>query len=234
MSKIPLLIDEFRQDGRKPKETRKIEIEMDITKNSTGSAMVTLGETKVIAWIHGPRESKSKVDGKGSIKCYFSQAPFSGMVRKKNFKRDLKMREFSKILKEVFEEVIRLELYSRSDIIINCLVLQNDGNYKSASISAITLALINAGLFIKDLVIGMSVGCQEENILYDLQLQEEKENIPILNVAYLPHSKKFIYTELVNAKTPYAKVETLMKEAEVAANRQYEEIEKFLKYSYIK
>ena len=115
------------------------------------------------------------------------------------------------------------------------LVLQNDGNYKSTSVNAITLALINAGIFIKDTVVGMNVGCLKENeTLYDLQLQEEKENLPILNVAFLPHSKKFIYTELVNAKTPYSKIETLMKEAQNASMMLFNIEENFLKYKYIK
>ena len=79
---------------------------------------------------------------KGSIKCIFTQAPFSGMIRKKDFKRDLKMREFSKILKDIFEQISWLDLYKKSEIIINVLVLKNDGNYKNISINAITFALI--------------------------------------------------------------------------------------------
>ena len=156
------------------------------------------------------------------------------MLHKKDFKRDLKMRKFSKILKDICEDIIRLELYSKSEIIINALVIQNDCNYKSATINAVILALINSGIFIKDTVVGMNVGCGSDNkYIYDLQLQEEKGNIPILNVAYLPHTKKFIYTELVNAKTPYGKIGELMKEAEDAAMILYDEKEKYLKYQYV-
>ena len=236
MNKEPLFIGEFRQDGRKSNEVRSVSITMDVVKESSGSCLFTLGETKVIAWINGPKEARGRTqESKGNVKCFFTQAPFSGMIRKKDFKRDLKMREFSKILKEIYEEVIRLELYVKSEIVINALVLQNDGNYKSASINAITLALINAGIFIKDTVIGMNVGCISDNTaLFDLQLQEEKENLPMLNVAYLPHSEKFAYTELINSKTPYAKIETLMKEAEKASMILYDKEEKFLKYEYMK
>lgn len=236
MNKEALFLNEYRQDGRKANEIRQSTRQMDIITNSSGSCMFTLGETKVIAWIKGPREAKSKTqETKGSVKCFFNQAPYAGMIRKKDFKRDLKMREFSKILKEIFEQVISLELYVKSEIIINVLVIQNDGNYKSASINAICLALINAGIYIKDTVIGMSVGCDDnETMLYDLQLQEEKEYIPIMNVAFLPHFNKFIYVELVNAKTPYAKVEGLLKEAEKACLKLYEEEEKFLKFQYYK
>ena len=234
MNKEPLFIGEFRQDGRKAKENRELKVKMNITKDSNGSCMLSLGQTKVISWINGPRESKSRTqEKKGSVKCIFTQAPFSGMIRKKDFKRDLKMREFSKILKDIFEQIIRLDLYAKSEIIINVLVLQNDGNYKSASINAITFALINAGIYIKDSVVGINVGCSEDDIfIYDLQLQEEKQYIPILNVAFLPHTKKLVYTELVNAKTPYNKLSLLMKEAEYASLILYNEKKKILLQEY--
>ena len=46
------------------------------------------------------------------------------------------MREFSQNIKSIFEKVVKLELYPKSEIIINVLVLQNDGNFISASINA--------------------------------------------------------------------------------------------------
>ena len=118
---------------------------------------------------------------KGRIKCIFTQAPFSGMIRKKDFKRDLKMREFSKIVKDIFEQISRLDLYKKSEIIINVLVLKNDGNYKSISINAITFALIYDGINNKDSVVGNNVGYSEDDILiYDLYLQKEKQFYLIL------------------------------------------------------
>lgn len=235
MSNVPLFINEFRSDGRKANENRPVHIKIDVIKNSTGSCEYTMGETKVIAWIEGPKDSrKQNQENIGNIKCYFTEAPFSYMIRKNDFKRDLKMKDFSYTLKNIFEEVIRLELYIKSEIIINALVLQNDGNFKGATVNAITMALINAGIYIKDTVIGMCVGVtEEEKVIYDLILSEEKNNIPIINVAFLPHSKKFIYTEIINSKIKYSKVEVLMKEAEIAAMLLYDEEEKYLKKDYI-
>jgi exosome complex component RRP41 len=160
-------------------------------------------------------------------------------VKKKDYKRDLKMREFSKTLKDIFEQVVMLELYQKSEIVINCLILQHDGSYKSGAINAITLALIDSGILIRDTVVGMSVGLANtvgynqfientniaDNVLYDLQLSEEKEGIPLLNVAYLSHGKKFIFLELLNAKTPYDQNDILMKEAEKACIKVFEEVE---------
>ena len=53
----PLFIGNFRQDGIKAKEMRTISIEMGIIKELNGSC-INNGETKVIAWINGPKEGK--------------------------------------------------------------------------------------------------------------------------------------------------------------------------------
>ena len=69
---------------------------------------------------------------------------------------------------------------------------------------------------------------EENKIIYDLQLNEEKNYIPTLNIAYLPHSKKFIHLELTNAKTPYNKLIPIIKEAINSANILYNEIQSIL------
>ena len=247
MNQEPLFIGNFREDGRRFKENRSIQIKMGAIKESNGSCLFNLGETKVVAWIKGPCETKSKCpDNSGIIKCYFNQAPFSGTLHKSNQKQDIKNREFGQTIKNIFNQIIKLELYSKSEININVLVLQNDGNYKSAAINAVSLALINAGIFIKDSVVGINVGYlddtvmengllndqalfnEENKIIYDLQLNEEKNYIPTLNLAYLPHSQKFIYLQLTNAQTPYNKLIPIIKEAMKSADSLYNEIQSIL------
>lgn len=236
MNKELLFIGNYRSDGRKNNEIRDIQIEMDAIKDVSGSVELQMGETKVIAWINGPHEGRSRtMENKGQVKCIFSLAPFSGLTRKKDYKRDLKMREFSKSIKDIFEQVIILENYQKSEIIINVLITQTDGSYKSAAINAVTLALINAGIQIKDTLVSVSLGLIENNnCIFDVNLQEEKEKIPIFNVAYLPAAKKFTYIELVNSNTPYESIENLMREAELGCSLVFNEIKSFLKNEYIK
>jgi exosome complex component RRP41 len=236
MNKELLLIGNYRSDGRKSNEIRDMNISTDLIKDANGSAELSFGETKVISWINGPREGRGKsMENKGQVKCIFSLAPFAGMTRKKDYKRDLKMRDFSKSIKDIFEQIIILENYQKSEILINVLVTQIDGSYKAAAINAVTLALINSGIQIKDTLVSATLGLYENDIcLYDVNLQEEKEKIPIFNVAYLPISKKFTYIELVNANTPYENIENLMREAEKACGLVYNEIQIYLKEEYIK
>lgn len=239
MNKDLFFINNLRQDGRKKNEIRNFDVQMGELTEASGSAQVSMGETKAVAWVEGPREGKSKLyENKGVLKCTFSIAPFASITRKKDYKRDLKMREFSKTLKDIFEQIIMLELYPRSEVALNVLILQNDGSYKSAAVNALTAALINAGILIKDTAVAANVGligqaAGENTPVYDLQLQEEKENIPLLNVAYLPHFKKFIFLELLNAKTPYEQTDLLLREGKKASIKVFEVLEKFLKYDYL-
>jgi len=235
MSKDLLLIGNYRSDGRKSNEIRDISFSTDIISEASGSAEVSQGETKAIAWINGPREGRNKnMENRGQVKCIFSLAPFASLTRKKDYKRDLKMREFSKSIKDIFEQVIILENYQKSEIVINILLTQTDGSYKAVAINAVTIALINAGIQIKDTVVSVTLGLFDNEIsLFDVNLQEEKEKIPIFNVAYLPVYKKFTYIELVNSNTPYENIENLMREAEKACMLVYGEFKRYLKEEFI-
>ena len=92
-------------------------------------------------------------------------APFSGILHKSNQKQDKKDREFGQTIKKIFSQVIKLELYIKSEININVLVLQNDGNYKSATINSVSLPLINAGIFMKDSVVGINAGHLDDTVM---------------------------------------------------------------------
>ena len=60
MNQEPLFVGCFREDGRRFKENRSIKIKMGEVKESSGSCSFNLGETKVVAWILGSCETKSK------------------------------------------------------------------------------------------------------------------------------------------------------------------------------
>ena len=67
----------------------------------------------------------------------------------------------------------------------------------------------------------------------DSEKFDSNVNIPLLNVAYMPHKRKFIFLELLNAKTPYDQTDVLMRDSEKACEKLFEAIEKYLKYEYI-
>ncbi len=227
-----LLIGDFRNDARKRDEVRDFNIQLNVISGASGSALVSQGETKALAWVKGPKEGKSRSE-LGQFKCTFSMATFSTITRAKDSKRDTKMKSFSKTLKDIYEQIILLELYSRSEIELNVMILQENGSYKGAAINAATLALINAGILLKDTVVGVCVGLIDDLTFVDLTKNEEKSDMVLLNCAYLPHYQRFAHMEILNSKTNIEQSNILMKASEKAASDVFEIIEKYLKWKYI-
>ena len=228
-----LLLGEFRNDARKRDEIRDIDIQLNTISGASGSALFSQGETKALAWVNGPKEGKGKADLKGQLRCTFSMATFSTMSRGKENKRDIKMRAFSKTLKDIYEQFILLDLYARSEIELNVMILQDSGSFKGAAINAATLALINAGIMLKDTVVGVCMGLCDDLTFADLTRSEEKSNMVLLNCAYLPHFNKFAHMEILNSKTNMEQSNILIKTSEKAALEVFKIIENYLKFKYI-
>ena len=51
---------EFRSDGRKVNETRKVTIKAGVLKNANGSAYIEFGGNKILAGVFGPRDVHPK------------------------------------------------------------------------------------------------------------------------------------------------------------------------------
>jgi exosome complex component RRP41 len=103
-------------------------------------------------------------------------APFapSGDRRFANPQTDRRLVEQSHQLKRAMEAAILLHLYPKSKIEIVVWVLADDGGRLSAAINATTLALVHAGIPIKDLVCACSAGIGSSGVtLVDLNKREE-------------------------------------------------------------
>lgn len=154
----------LRLDGRRAHELRKIRVRMGVFGQADGSAYIEHGNTKVLAAVYGPHQPRgssartSQKITKGIINCQYSMAVFSSSgERKRKPRGDRKSQERSIQLKHAMEAIIHLELYPRSQIDIFVEVLQMDGSEYCASVNAATLALIDAGIPIKNYAIGCTV-----------------------------------------------------------------------------
>ena len=61
-------------------------------------------------------------------------------------------------MKQTFETVVHTHLYQRSEIDVHVQVIQADGGEMSAAINAATLALVDAGIAMQDLVVACNAG----------------------------------------------------------------------------
>nr|CAG4645743.1 EOG090X0BHT [Lynceus sp. MCZ IZ 141354] len=201
MAGLELLNDQqLRIDGRRPNELRQIQCSMGVFSQADGSAYLEQGNTKVLAAVYGPHEirgSKSKaLHDQVLVNCQFSMATFSTGERKTRPRGDRKSQEMSNHLKSTFEAVIKTELYPRSQIDIFVEVLQADGGVYSACVNSAMLALIDAGIPIKDTITSCTSSLISGVPTVDVSHVESSGGSPELMVSVLPHSKQIVYMSL--------------------------------------
>jgi len=199
---LELLNDEgFRVDGRKFNELRRIRCNLGVFQQADGSAYIEQGNTKILAAIYGPHEPSLSLKSKASndiclINCEYSQAAFSRVERKMRPRGDRSSREMSLHIKQTFEGAIHTSIYPRSQIDIYLQVLQSDGSEYAASVNVATLALIDAGIPMKDYVVACSSSIARNTSIIDVNNVEESVGTALLSAAILPKLKRIVYTDL--------------------------------------
>ncbi|MCC7570256.1 exosome complex exonuclease Rrp41 [Candidatus Micrarchaeota archaeon] len=171
-----LIVNGKRTDGRKPNEFRPLSIKAHVLSNTEGSALVKWGNNVILAGVRGPRECipKHMTDPfKAVLKVRYSMAPFSSKEEHGRSGPNRRSIEISKIIKHVFENVVILEKFPKSQIEIYIEVLQSDGGTRCAAITAAAVALADAGIPMKDLVQAIAVGKVGDTILLDLNYVED-------------------------------------------------------------
>jgi exosome complex component RRP41 len=166
-----------------------------------GSALYEQGNTKIIASVYGPREAKRRTDSihdRAAVTCEYSVTSFSTSERKQRSKSDRRLKERSLALKKIFEAVICTKLYPRSQISIFVQVLQSDGGDMPAAINAGTLALIDAGIPMQDVLTACSAGFLDGTPIMDLNYTEGNAHASELTLAVCPRSKTISYMQMDN------------------------------------
>ncbi len=184
------LIDKkgLRLDGRKPDELRPIKLEVGVIPNADGSAYIEQGKNRILAGVYGPREVHPKhlaLQDRAVLKCRYHMAPFSVQERKSPApsRREI---EISKVIRECLEPSVFVEYYPRTMIDVFIEVLQADGGTRCASITAASLALADAGIPLKDLVVACAAGKADDTIVLDLMDEEDKLGKADVPVALMP------------------------------------------------
>ncbi|XP_055059898.1 exosome complex component RRP41 [Paramisgurnus dabryanus] len=223
MAGLELLSDQgYRVDGRKATELRKVQARMSVFAQADGSAYLEQGNTKALAVVYGPHEtrgSRSKsMHDRAVINCQYSMATFSTAERKRRPHGDRKSSEMSIHLKQTFEAAVLTELYPRSQIDIYVKILQADGGNYSACVNAATLALVDAGIPMRDYVCACTAGFVEETPLADLSHVEESGGGTSLSLALLPRSGNIALLQM-DARLHEDHLDTLMEAAMTACKR---------------
>ena len=184
------LIDKkgIRLDGRKADELRPVKLQVGVLPNADGSAYIEHGKNKILAAAFGPREMHPKhlsQPDKMVLRCRYHMAPFSVQERKSPAPSRREV-ELSKFIKECLEPALFLDLYPRTGVDLYIEILQADGGTRCASITAAALALADAGVPMRDLVVGCAAGKIDDTVVLDLYDAEDKLGAADVPVAYMP------------------------------------------------
>lgn len=188
----------LRIDGRRVDELRPIKIEVGTLKNADGSATIEVGKNKIVAAVYGPKEVHPKhmaLPDRSLLRCRYHMSPFSTDVRKSPApsRREL---EISKVVREALEPALILEDYPRTAIDVYIEVLQSDGGSRVAGIVASSIALADAGINMRDLVVGCAVGKVDGQLVLDLNDTEDKEGEVDMPVAIMPNLNQITLFQL--------------------------------------
>jgi exosome complex component RRP41 len=193
-----------RADGRNFDELRPLKIEAGVLERADGSAYLEIGGNKILAAVYGPRElhvRRLMRPDMAVIRCRYNMAPFSVGDRKRPGP-DRRSVEISKITADALRPAIFLEKFPRSTIDVFIEVLEAEGGTRCAGITAASVALADAGIPMKDMVVSCAAGKSNGEVVLDLSEDEDKDGEADLPVAIMPRSGEITLLQMDGHLTP--------------------------------
>jgi len=183
-----------RVDKRKNDELRPMSAKVGVVKNANGSAVFKIGGTTAYATVYGPRDlyPRFKQDPeKGILRCDYNMMPFSGHGERVRPGGGRRAKEIAMVTHNALVPVINLTDFPNAVVDVFVELPETDAGTRCAGITAASMALADAGIEMKDMVIALSVGMLDGEILADVNGKEDCElgatDIPI---AYIPSIDK--------------------------------------------
>jgi len=206
-----LIINGKRLDKRKPMDIREIEMKVGVIPNANGSAYVRFGKTTAFAAVYGPRElipRHLQEPDKAILRCYYNMAPFSVSDRKRPGP-DRRAVEISKVTKLAIEPALFLEEFPETTIDVYIDIIQADGSTRVTGINAASLALADAGIPMRDLIVALSGGKIDDTLIIDLCGKEDNYSEADIPIAFLPNTKEITLLQMDGRITPQEVKDTI-------------------------
>lgn len=188
-----------RPDGRKIDELRPIKAIAGVLPRADGSAYLEWGQNKVYAGVFGPKEClpKHSADSlKANIRYFYRMATFS-VPDRKNPRPGRREIEISKVSKEALESAVMVEQFPETAIDVSVEIIDSNAGTRIAALTAASIALADAGIPMRDLVCGVSVGKVDGNIMLDLTKEEEDAHDAVdIPIAIQPNTGEITLLQL--------------------------------------
>ena len=211
-----------RADNRKSDQIRNTTIKRRYQKYPAGSALIEVGNTRVVcaATIEDRVPQFLKGLGTGWVTAEYSLLPSSapnGRVQRETYGRvNSRSQEIQRLIGRSLRSIVDLNALGERTITIDCDVIQADGGTRTASITGAFVALVEAcetfyekgNTFpVKDFVAAISVGISNTNEpLLDLCYEEDSTAIADCNVV-MSGSGEFIEIQTTGEKRPFSRTE---------------------------
>ncbi|KAJ8604510.1 hypothetical protein CTAYLR_000915 [Chrysophaeum taylorii] len=207
----------LRKDGRKPRELRAMDVKLGGPKppNVDGCAWLRMGLTSVLAHCIGPSETKRRSDevqDAARVSCT--------VVRGRREDPEL-----ATTVVRTLETAVLVDAFPRATISVVLHVLADEGSRLACCLNAASLALVDAGIPMRDCLGAAAAGLVADEVFFDLTRDEERRASAKarFTVAVLPRSRRVVSAHLDGAPLETSTFEKLLSRAidaaTLAANR---------------
>jgi ribonuclease PH len=189
----------MRQDGRAKDQIRPVKITPRFSKHAEGSALIEVGDTKVICTVSVEERVPPFLKGKGEgwITSEYGMLPRSTSTRSQREASrggaSGRTHEIQRLIGRSLRAVVDMSALGERTLWVDCDVIQADGGTRTASITGAFVALVEALRHMKkqgsfgelpllDFVAATSVGKIGDEILLDLAYEEDSRAHVDMNV----------------------------------------------------
>lgn len=209
----------YRSDNRAPDQMRPVKITPDYLATAEGSALIELGNTRVIctASVEEGVPNFLRGRGKGWITCEYGMLPRSTLTRtpreSSRGRVGGRTHEIQRLIGRSLRAITDLARLGERTLWIDCDVLQADGGTRTAAITGAFVALglamqklVDAGTLsaapIRDYVAATSVGVVDGEVLLDLSYEEDSRAEVDLNFV-MTGGKRFVELQATAEQRPF-------------------------------
>jgi len=187
------VISTVRSDGRAEAELRPVTIEPNFLEFAEGSAVITLGRTRVLcaASVEDRVPAWMKGRGSGWVTAEYAMLPraTSERTQRESVRGRVggRTHEIQRLIGRALRAVTDLTALGERSIVVDCDVLQADGGTRTAAITgayvALALALRAVPTALVAQIAAVSVGIVSDRLCLDLAYDEDSRAEVDLNVA---------------------------------------------------
>lgn len=211
----------MRVDGRKTDELRKLKITRNYLKNVEGSALIEMGETKVICAATFQESVPPFLKGKGTgwVTAEYAMLPRSSAqrIQRERSKVGGRTHEIQRLIGRSLRSVVDMSALGECSVLIDCDVVQADGGTRTASITGAYLALVDALRFaarkgridaipVTDYLAAVSVGIVGGKPMLDLCYAEDSAAEVDMNLV-MTGAGKIVEVQGTAEGAPFSKAE---------------------------